>query len=38
VHIIEIERDEQAIEAIYKRVAECRQWMNENLYNTITNN
>ncbi len=38
VHIIEIERDEQAINAIYQRVAECRKWMNENLYNTITNN
>lgn len=34
VHIIEVERDEAAIEAIYKRVMECRHWMNTNLYNS----
>lgn len=34
VHIIEVERDEQAIQSIYKRVMECRHWINTNLYNS----
>ena len=29
---IEIERSEETIEAINKRVIECREWMNENLF------
>ena len=30
---IEIERNEETIDAINKRVLECREWMNENLFN-----
>ena len=29
---IEIERNEETIEAINKRVLECREWMNLNLF------
>lgn len=27
-----VERDENAIQAIYKRVEQCREWMNQNLF------
>ena len=30
---IEIERDEEIVQAINKRVLECREWMNTNLFN-----
>lgn len=33
-----VERNDDAIQAIYKRVEECRKWMNENLFKTITTN
>jgi hypothetical protein len=32
VHSFTFERDEQVIEAIIKRVVECRQWINTNLF------
>lgn len=28
----EFDRDEEAIEALYQRIRECREWMNENLF------
>lgn len=32
INIIEIDRDDQAIERIMNRVIECREWMNQNLF------
>lgn len=32
INIIEIDRDDQAIERIMNRVIECRTWMNQNLF------
>ena len=28
-----VDRDEDAIQAIYKRVEQCREWMNNELFN-----
>jgi hypothetical protein len=36
VHEIEIERDEKAIQSIYDRVEECREYMNTNLFKLQT--
>jgi hypothetical protein len=32
IHEVQIERNDETIEAIHNRVVECRAWMNENLF------